>query len=259
MRTTTKVGTVGVMVFLAACQGNPTATSDSGLSPLLDRDVATVAADATGEDVEMMGGPGGGLGFGLGAAPGAGGAAEGQRLFCDTHARGGLTLTRTCTFYDADGAEQSAYDSDLTAAVALHVTVQGTVAHDRWSAEVDRTRDLTGTGLLGLETSRTWNGTGQGSVLRSRHTDQSETRSYDLSYQTTITDVVVPVPKTDQSWPLSGTVSRVVDVTITGGPRDGQTVHRTASVTFNGTRYVPIVVNGETFTLDLLTRTIVDG
>lgn len=257
MRTTAKVGTLGIVAFLAACQGSPTTTTDPGLSPSLDRDVATVAADAVGEDVEMMGGPGGALGFGIGAAP-ASDSTDGRRLFCDTHTRGGLALTRTCAFYDADGVEQSAYDPELTASVVLHVTVQGTVDHDRWSAEVDRTRDLTATGLLGLETSRTWNGTGHGSVLRSTHADSTETRTYDLSYETTVIDVIVPVPKTDGSWPLSGTVARVVDVTITGGPRDGQTVHRTVLVTFNGTRYVPIVVNDQTFTLDLLTRQIVD-
>ena len=255
MRTTAKVGILGLIALLAACHGDPVATSDPSLTPLLDRDVATVAADGVGEDVEMMGGPGGTLGFGFGA-PSSDGAVEGRRLFCDAHTRGGLTLTRSCTFYDADGAEQPEYDPELTASVALHVTVQGTVSHDHWSAEVDRVRDLTASGLLGLETTRTWNGTGQGTVLRSRHNDQGETRSYDLSYQTSVAAVVVPVPRTDESWPLSGTITRQVTVTITGGPRDGQTVERTVAITFNGTRYVPITVNGEAFTLDLRTRTI---
>ena len=77
-----------------------------------------------------------------------------------------------------------------------------------------------------------------------------ETRSFDVESDCTITDVVVPVPRTDTAWPLSGTIHRVV--TITKG--DGSTVTREVTVTFNGTQTVTIDVNGETFDFDLTAR-----
>jgi hypothetical protein len=62
---------------------------------------------------------------------------------------------------------------------------------------------------------------------------------------------VVPVP---QGWPLSGTTSRACSVTFSGGPRDGQSVARTAVITFNGTQHVPLTVGARTFEVDLANR-----
>ena len=134
--------------------------------------------------------------------------------------------------------------------------LRGTVTHSMLSV----TNQDTATGLAGNETQRTWNGTGDGQVSHSRHSDNGETRTYDMTYDTQVQNVVVPFPRTADSWPLSGSIARHVVVKIVGGPHDGETRDRTTVVTFNGTELVPIQVNGKTYTLDLKTRRIVhDG
>ena len=65
-----------------------------------------------------------------------------------------------------------------------------------------------------------------------------------MTYDTQVQNVVVPFPRTADSWPLSGSIARHVVVKIVGGPHDGETRDRTTVVTFNGTELVPIQVNG---------------
>ncbi len=254
MKTLTRYGTLGLLVTLAACNSESTGP---GLTPIADlaitRDVAAQSADATAEDVELMGGPTGQLGFGFAA----GLAAEDDAPFrCGTHTRDLLTIVRTCTFKDAAGATQSNYHPLTTASAAIHAEITGKVERENWSAEVERIRDLTVTGLAGVETSRTWNGTGTGKSTRSKHTENGENRTYDVSCSSTRTNVVVNLPRTENRWPVSGTISRNCTIKITGGPNDGKTVSRVVVITFNGTQLVPITVNGKAFTLDLKTRKI---
>ncbi|MFN0177814.1 MAG: hypothetical protein ACKVZ0_03375 [Gemmatimonadales bacterium] len=223
---------------------------------ILNRDVALVAADGASQDVELMGGPGGS--FGMGLAPGLAAADEQDAPFrCGTHTRDDLTVTRTCTFKDAAGATQNEYNPLTTASVVVHAEIEGTITRPNWTATVDRIRDLTVSGLAGTETQRTWNGTGSGTSTRSRHSEGGEERQYDVTATGTMTNVVVPVPRRPDGWPLSGTIARQVTVKITGGPRDGQTVTRSVTITFNGTQFVPIKVNENTFTFDLKIRRIV--
>lgn len=250
-------GAFGLAVALAACSSEATGPELTPLQSLnLNRDVALVAADATSQDVEIMGGPMGSFGFGF--APSLGAADEVNHPFrCGTNEREHLTITRTCTFKDASGATQSSYDPTTTASVTIHAEIKGEVSRENWSVSVDRVRDLVVSGLAGAETQRTWNGTGTSTSNRSRHNDNNETRQYDVAATTTITNVVVPAPRTENAWPLSGTISKQVTVKITGGPHDGETMTRTVTITFNGTQLVPIKVNANTFTFDLKTRRIV--
>jgi hypothetical protein len=68
------------------------------------------------------------------------------------------------------------------------------------------------------------------------------------------------VPRTEDSWPTSGTITKSAQLTIIGGPNDGKIVERLATITFNGTQFVPITVNGTSYTFDLEARRIVrDG
>ena len=110
------------------------------------------------------------------------------------------------------------------------------------------------TGLAGQETTRTWNGTGTGTATRERHNDNGS-REYQVTGELTITNVVVPVPRGQDGWPISGTITRHATITVVGGPNDGTTRERTVIITFNGTRLVPIQVNENHFTFDLETRT----
>jgi hypothetical protein len=113
---------------------------------------------------------------------------------------------------------------------------------------------MTATGLAGLETQRTWNGTGASHLIRSRHTDGGAERSYDLECATTLTNVVVPVPRGDEHFPLSGSIAIQCTITFVGGPRDGQTVERTMTITFNGTQTATATVGDKTFDINLKTR-----
>jgi hypothetical protein len=146
-------------------------------------------------------------------------------------------------YFDDAGNEQPLYHDLETASVNLRVTIDSELSRDGWNASVDREIDLTVSGLLGRETTRIWNGTASG-TLETRHTDNDETRSYHITSNTIIDDVVVPAA--DPHWPSSGTITDAMAIRWT---RDGQTVttERTVTVTFNGTRNPSVTVDGQSF------------
>jgi hypothetical protein len=238
-----RMSVVGGLAVLAACSSTE---PNSAADPNLTLDVATVATELGAQDVEAMHGPGGAFGFGL--RPDLG------RFSCDSLDREGLTIVRTCTYADADGVAQTEYDSNTTATVTVHTEISGAFDRGRWSATIDRTSDLVVSGLAGANTTMIWNGSGAGTSTKVKTSDSSETRQYDMTFSGTITDVVIPVPRTATSWPLSGIIARDVTVTFTGGPRDGTTVTRSTTLEFNGTQYATLTVNGETFQVDLARR-----
>jgi len=259
MKSAMRYGTIACAFFLGACSSSSTEANLA--TPLLDLDVATVAADAVGEDVDMMREP---VLFPLIAppllAPGNGDLnpanctwnATSQRIECPVFTReGGLTVTRSYAFFDASGAVQQAYDPALTARANILTNVHGDRSGEHWSAAIDRNRDLTVTGLAGTETQRTWNGTGTSSATRSRHNDSGEERTYDIDCALTIANVVVPVPNGSDRWPVSGTITRACTITFDGGPRDGQQVQRTVTVTFNGSQTATLTIGNRSFDVDL--------
>ncbi len=259
MKTAIRYGAVLCAIGLGACSDG-TGPTDS-LTPLLDADFAQVAADAAGEDVDIMREPvlfAQMAGFGGTGSVGLGDLrpvncpfnASSGRLECPVVTNFGITITRSYAFWDAGNSPQQQYDPETTAKANIATSIEGERSHDGWSASIERDRDMTATGLAGAETQRTWNGTGSSAVARSRHTDSGD-RSYELSCELTVSDVVVPVPP---SWPLSGTITRTCTITFEGGPRDGQTVERTAVITFNGTQHVTLTVGDKTFDVDLANR-----
>ncbi len=163
--------------------------------------------------------------------------------------------THTATFYDADGNEQEARDPLTTASIHLVIESSRDFSRDSWTATGTRSRDLLITGLEGEETTRTVNGTGSSNVTRSEHTDEDgTTRSYNMVSTSTMVDVVHPVPRTDDSWPLSGTVTRDVTITVINGP-DGDVIKtRTVVMTFDGTQWPDMTVDGEPFEVDMSTQ-----
>lgn len=222
------------LLVLAAC--SDTVGLESSFEDSLTLDVAMIAADATIDEFGDLA-----LLFGGGA-------------FLAPSAASPRTVTYTATFYDADGNEQGTRDPLTTA--SIHLIVEGTheFSRDSWSATGTRSRDLWITGLEGEETSRTVNGTGSGTVTRSQHTDLDGTRTYDMSSTSVIENVVHPVPRTDDAWPLSGTITREVTINIVNGPNGDVTKSRTVVITFNGTNLATMTVGGETFEIDLSTR-----
>jgi hypothetical protein len=149
---------------------------------------------------------------------------------------------------------QETYDPLLTDSMQIVVDAAGERTREVWSATVQRHRELSVTGLTGEETTRTFNGFGTEHITRSRMSDEYGTRTHDIAGDFAWDHVVVPVPGSESPWPLSGSISRHWVVTITNGPNGDETRERTVIVTFNGTRFVTISVNGETSELDLGTR-----
>ena len=221
------------LITLAAC--SDTAGLESSFEESLTLDVAMIAADAVIDGFGDLG-----LLFGGGAAPAPSGPST-------------RTVTHTATFFDADGNEM---DRDPLLTASIHLVIESTheFSRDSWTATGTRSRDLWIAGLEGEETSRTVNGTGSGSVIRSQHTDEDGTRTYDMLSTSVIENVVHPVPRADDAWPLSGTITRNVTINVVNGPDGDVTKTRTAVITFNGTYLVTMIVDDETFEIDMSTR-----
>jgi hypothetical protein len=247
---------VSFLFGLAACSDDVAAPAED---QEINMDVAQFAADQTTDDILLMTDetdhtmrPG------FAARPGCSrGPLKKIRCSARTFA-GDLSFTREVTFYDQDGVEMDAFDAQETESIHMVVSIEGERTRDQMTMSVSRDRDFTVSGLFGDETQRVWNGTGSADVNRTRVSDENGDRTYDMSSTTEVTDVIIPVPR-DGQWPTSGTITRDVTVEVVVGLDDPQTRSRTVTITFNGTQFVPITVNGEEFTLDLATRTIVEN
>ena len=234
----TMIGRTATALALALVAGACSdATEPDALDSAITYDMAVLAGDATLEDVALWSMP---LGFGPVPAPGAPGGHD-------------LSGTREVTFYDATGAEQTAYDALTTDVMHILHDVEGDVTRDGWTVHIERQRDKTVSGLAGTETHRKWNGTGSEHVSRSGFTLQGEERSYDAVGEFTYTDVVVPIPGTVPRYPLSGTITREMTVTLTG-PNGTRTRTVDVVITFDGTSTATAVVNGVTRQIDLTAR-----
>jgi hypothetical protein len=152
----------------------------------------------------------------------------------------GLVETHSYQFLDAGNAPQSAFDSLTTASIHFTAKLSGTTTGPLHS-KVDDQHDLTVSGLAGVETSRTWNGTGV-----SDHQDSLGHVVIDTHVTTTVTNVVLPVHRAINAYPLSGTIA--THTVVSGGLMP---IDQTASLTFDGTRFATLTINGVTYKLDL--------
>ena len=243
MRTSLPIMALAATFTLAACDDATTTPSEDDR---LNSDVAEVVADAALEDLAVMTAttpnPGPQAAFG----PFGQGGGLGDRA--------GLERNRTVTFYDESDTEQEAFDELLTASIHVATIVEGGIDRDAFSASVRRARDMWVTGLAGEEITRTWNGSGSSDISRTRITDDAGTRSYELDADATVEEVVRAVDREAQPWPLSGTITREVTVTIVNGPNGDVTRERMTVLTFNGTQFAILTVDGEEFEVDLAAR-----
>ncbi len=211
------------VLSVAACNDDINAPEGT-----LNDDVAFVAADGALDDLGHLGDPGA-------FRPGG----------------PGLDHAITVTYYDADGNEQpGGYDELTTASITIVSEASGEVSREFWEAAVQRRRTLTISGLEGQETTRILNGSGSEEISRSRHMD-GDTRTYDMLGTSTTADVVIPVPREEGSWPLSGAITRTMSVTITNGPNGDETREHEVVITFNGTQFPEMTVDGEPYEVDL--------
>lgn len=257
----TRAFLAAALAFAAACSSDPT-IPDGETGGTLNLDLATAAADAVAEDVDVMAGMTGSIGYIGGGASLFDGPPDGPgnvngcgfgggRWSCPPNPANGLTITRTIAFFDGGGAVQDQYDPLTTATIDIEMTLEGEVSRGPWTASTFRTRHLVFTGLEGENTTRTVDGEGEEEIARSGQPGNSPPRSYLLEGEFTIDDVVMPVRGDGvDPWPLSGTITRTWTVT-----RNGEDpVTRIVIVIFNGTSTPDATVNGEPFELDLAQR-----
>ena len=151
----------------------------------------------------------------------------------------GLVETHSYQFLDASNAPQSAFDSLTTASIHFTSKLSGTTTGHY--SKVDDQHDLTVSGLAGVETSRTWNGTGT-----SAHEDSLGHARIKTHVSTSVSNVVLPVSRTNNPYPLSGTIT--THTVVSGGLMP---IDETVSIAFDGTRYATLTINGVTYKVDL--------
>lgn len=174
---------------------------------------------------------------------------------CPDITKNGLTLSRSAQFLDASGAAMPHYNDTTTASANFKVSVTGVHLATEGADTISRQRTMAVTGLLGHETSRTWNGVGVRSDGGYRQ-DLTYTRSYHTQDNVTFANILVNLPRTQYPWPISGTVTRQINGTgtiVSATATRTFTVAKTVTITFNGTHLVPMMVGTVSFTLDLYT------
>jgi hypothetical protein len=234
-------------LLAAGCSDTPAdPTVDTQIEAQVTQDAARYAGGAAVDDLRLMLRESGGLDV-TGPAP--------------VEEESELSISRSITFFDSLGAEMDQFDPLLTATVQIVSSVSGTRSRSgprgTINVTIDRDRAMAISNLLGEETERQWDGGGNSAKNRVVTSDEQGTREYDMADTVTVTAVLIPVPH-GSGYPLSGTIERVISMERTNG-EDTQTRQRTVLVEFNGTRFVPITINGETFTLDLETRDLTEG
>ena len=169
---------------------------------------------------------------------------------CTHEGFGGLQGSTRITFFDESGAAQDAYDEALTASVQIQSEMEGTFDRGRFSGSMSRTRDLTVSGLAGEETVRIWNGTTHGSSTRTHTGGELAGEEISTTSMSTIEDLSLPLPENETGpWPLSGVIT--TEMSATGGRRDRD---HTVIITFDGTQFATVSVDGVEMTVDLAAR-----
>ena len=293
LRSRLPIAAAAAAVFgLGACSDSkgPTDTGQNAVSQAQEQlDVATFAGDQTAEDVAIFMGGGDDMGgaaapqVGLSAsptlaAPAMSGPADlrgrlrflrsceyvtsgenAGRFVCPVQTFDNLTFTLSFALKDVQQQAQSLFNATTTASMNYRSTLSGTFTRNGWNAKISHKHDVTVSGLENDHTTmqRTWNGTAQVNDTASFN-NGTVSRSYAVSANGTATNVVVKLPHSENPWPLSGTVTRVVQAkrTMEGGRSVSKDVSYTATVTFNGTAEVPLVVGSRQFTLNLETGRI---
>jgi hypothetical protein len=185
-----------------------------------------------------------------------------HRFVCPRFPWFGRSVDVDFTFYDATGAEQSAYDAETTDSITFSVSDTGALLFSfnqhSFADTSSHHRNVTLSNLLGdPDTLHIWNGTGSTNVHSVRTGKVNKT--YQASSNDTTTDVRIRMPRNENPYPLSGTIVRNYSVTRTREGTDTTTrsTTRRVVVTFNGTALVPMLVGSETYTLNLDTRRVV--
>ena len=208
-----------------------------------------------------QGGPGGLMGGGLGGFFGPGhdfhlgrgwlahilngtcafDAASG-RFLCPDQVRDGLTITRSVALYDALGAVQSAWDTATTDKVNIQKSVSGTTV--RWNGDtavVSHASDRTIAGLLASSTQRILDGTSAGTETLTG-TDTAGTFTATRTVGDTLVGVTLPKRVGRGVYPLAGSITRSMAVSVTYAGSTTLTRSRREVLTFDGSAIASLVI-----------------
>jgi len=236
---------------LGAVLALATTACESGTEPdgvdddALQAAAALVAADGMFQDLSLMQSPG----TWGGQAPGGPGGAP-------IEVEGSTSFSRTVTFTPCNDGPLDRYHPENTEAMHIVASHTRSVQHTFWTADVQRQRDMTVSGMCDIEEFRFWDGLSSGVVDKSRHRQDGSTRDFDMTTSAIFTAVKRGIPREDFAYPLGGTIERTVDATLM---KDGELVrekHITFRIEFNGTNLVTMtdVVTKETWEVDLSLR-----
>ena len=261
-KTPTRLLVAALVAGVAAC-ADSTAPSRTLSDPVLTRDAATDAADATSQDLAQM--AGGELMAGLPMT--SSGASSPDRRGCTYSASvgrflcpaitnlDGLTIERSFAVY-AGGVAQSSYSATATDSMNFQTSLTGTLSRDGRTAWLNTARTMTVSGLAGAETQRSWSGVG--TRFDSVHvTNDGVARRTKLRSIDRIASVVYTLPRTANPFPTSGTITHDVAIMSVRDDATGsstRSVTRHVVVTFNGTQTAAVLVGTTPCTLDLVTR-----
>ncbi len=256
MRTTLSIGATLLAATLLATGCNTSTepgASDSGadVAQLAATGVSGVADEQATVMGQPCGGPPpGGVPFPPGIPRGCDWDAATSAFACgpftDDH---GITSTRTYAFFDASGTAQQAYDAAATASIRFTHAASGSNTDRGMTHTMQNSRTLTESGMAGAETARTWNGTGSATLHDEGTFRDGASGTVDVTMSETVSDVVVPEPRTATSWPLSGSITRHVVRVSTVSTIPNEDV--TSVLTFNGTQFATLTIGGESQTIDL--------
>lgn len=182
------------------------------------------------------------------------------RWSCAPVTENGVTVVRSYAYFDAAGQPTKLRSDLTTASINFQLSMNGVVTRDTtFSGVVHRSRNVTVSGLVGAETTRRWDGVGA-SADTNTHRSAVTTRTYAGKSVDSLKAVVYTQPRTATSYPLSGSMVRVVSylVTSTGRNTERRSIDRRVVVTYNGTSSAQIQTGAVTCTLHLDTHKV-DG
>jgi hypothetical protein len=164
------------------------------------------------------------------------------RVVCDVETRGGLTVERSFSFQDRAGATQTAFDSLTTNTINARVRITGTVTRrDSVTSTVEHTSDRTVSGLAAGSPQRTVNGASAGRESTSGRNAQGAFTALRIMGDTT-KNVIVPVESGKPAYPVSGTVTRSMQVTLTYAGQSPSASTRREVVTYDGSDTAKLVI-----------------
>lgn len=176
------------------------------------------------------------------------------RVTCAPVARGGLTIKRSFAFKDASGTVQP-FPNFQTNTINVVDSVDGTVTrHDgRVTSKVDHSSSRTVGGLVSGSTQRTVDGGSKGTEESTGKTADSTSFTSSRLVADTIKGLVIPLMDNRPTFPTAGTVTRIMQASLTLGSNPPVTKSRTEVITYDGSDTAKVVItkNGTTKTCKL--------